>query len=232
MPPKRFISREQVRQIDERAVHECGMSIDVLMENAGGNCARTLLELGASGPAAIVCGKGNNAGDGFVMARHLDLAPIDVLVVQCSPASELTGAAERNFQLLAHTGVRIMPAWQWLGDVDSADRLAETLSRAEWIVDALFGVGLAGAPRPPLDGVIRAMNAAGGKKLAIDIPSGLDCDSGEPRDPTFRADHTCTFVEEKIGFRAAAAAPWLGRVHVLSIGAPRKLVESVLDSSG
>jgi NAD(P)H-hydrate epimerase len=225
---KHALSRDQAREIDERAVQLCGMAIETLMENAGGGCARTLLSIGVAGPVAIVCGKGNNAGDGFVMARHLDLAGVDVTVAQCAPATDLSSAAATNFQLLAHTGVRLAPVWQWIGG--PMDKLRQALDSADWKVDALFGVGLQGPLRPPYDQVVEAMNAAGGRKLAIDIPSGMDCDTGEPRHPTFRADHTFTFVAPKLGFQSPAAKPYLGEVHVLDIGAPRKLIESVLES--
>jgi NAD(P)H-hydrate epimerase len=76
--------------------------------------------------------------------------------------------------------------------------------------------------------VIEQLNSHPAKKMAVDLPSGLDCDTGEPATHTFRADHTCTFVAAKAGFAASAAAPYVGRIHVLDIGAPRKLVEQVL----
>ena len=94
------------------------------------------------------------------------------------------------------------------------------------MVDALLGTGSKGEPRPPLDGVIDAINAARALKLAIDIPSGLDCDTGHPARHTVHADCTCTFVAPKIGFNANEAQAYLGVVHVLDIGAPRMLVES------
>ena len=102
------------------------------------------------------------------------------------------------------------------------------MSAATWIVDALLGTGTRGEPRPPLDAVIDQLNAAAALKLAIDLPSGLDCDTGEPARHTIRARHTCTFVAAKRGFLAPAAKPYLGRVHVLDIGARRKLVDEVL----
>jgi NAD(P)H-hydrate epimerase len=220
------MTRDQVRQLDELAVQLCGMSIDVLMENAGRGCAEVLLslEISPSAPIVVVCGKGNNGGDGFAMARHLDLAGRDVTVAQCAPAAQLSGAAATNFHVLAHTAVRVLPVWQ---DGYRAT-LERALASAGCVGDALFGVGLQGAVRPPFDRIIAAMNGAPGKKIAIDLPSGLDCDSGQPSQTTFRADVTCTFVAEKIGFQSPAARPYLGDVRVLDIGAPRRLVESVL----
>src|SRR5438876_731758 len=94
-------------------------------------------------------------------------------------------------------------------------------------VDVLLGTAAAGSPRRPFDAAIRQMNAARAKRLAVDLPSGLDCDTGGPAEPTFRADHTCTFVATKIGFANPRAAEFLGQIHVLDIGAPRILVEQI-----
>jgi NAD(P)H-hydrate epimerase len=221
------MTRDQVRRLDELAVELGGMSIEVLMENAGCGCAEALLGWNQTSldPIVIVCGKGNNAGDGFVMARHLDLAGRNVTVAQCAPATKLSGAAATNFQVLAHTGVRVLPVWRDEADLEA---LSRTLGEAGCVVDALFGVGFNGQMRPPYDRIIEAMNAAPCSKFAIDIPSGLDCDSGFPANPTFRADLTCTFVAEKLGFQSPEAKPYLGEVRVLGIGAPRRIVEAVL----
>jgi NAD(P)H-hydrate epimerase len=92
-------------------------------------------------------------------------------------------------------------------------------------VDALFGTGLTRALGPPFDEIVAAVNARQRPVLAVDLPSGLDCDTGEPLGPTIRATHTATFVAIKKGFLNPASQPWLGEVHVLDIGAPKKLVD-------
>jgi NAD(P)H-hydrate epimerase len=104
--------------------------------------------------------------------------------------------------------------------------LEQELQGADWIVDALLGTGARGEPRPPLDEVIRRLNRQDARRLAVDLPSGLDCDTGQVADATIRADHTCTFVAAKAGFRAETAREFLGQVHVLDIGVPRRLVEA------
>ena len=91
-----------------------------------------------------------------------------------------------------------------------------------------MGTGARGEPRPPLDAVIDQLNAAAAPKLAVDLPSGLDCDTGQPALHTIRAAETCTFVTAKMGFLAPAAASYVGRLHVLDIGIPRKLIESIM----
>ena len=99
------------------------------------------------------------------------------------------------------------------------------MSAATWIVDALLGTGARGEPRPPLDAVIDQINAAGVPTLAVDLPSGLDCDTGQPARHTIRAAETCTFVALKRGLPAPGADSYTGTVHVLDIGVPRRLVK-------
>ena len=182
------------------------------MENAGRGCTDILCQIGVTGPVVICCGKGNNAGDGFVIARHLDLRGHRVKVLLWSDHELLSGDAAINYKILSKTKVPIV----FLGD--DHRKLVDELIGADWIIDALLGTGAKGAPRPPLDRVIHHLNEFAGRKLAVDIPSGLDCDSGEPARSTFRAHHTCTFVAQKTGFLQEQARPYLGQVHVLDIG--------------
>ncbi|MEQ8785991.1 MAG: NAD(P)H-hydrate epimerase [Pirellulaceae bacterium] len=223
--PHKTLSREQVREVDRLALEQYGMSGLVLMENAGRGCVDVLQSLGARGPVVVCCGKGNNAGDGFVIARHLDLRRIAVRVLMWSPPEDLSGDALANYRILAKCDV---PMHQLEG---AGEPLQQQLDGADWIVDALLGTGAKGAPRPPLDAVILALNAAPSMRLAVDLPSGLDCDTGQPADVTFRADHTCTFVASKRGFAADSARAVLGQVHVLDIGAPRKLIDHMMNAS-
>ncbi|MBI2480351.1 MAG: NAD(P)H-hydrate epimerase [Planctomycetia bacterium] len=224
--PAENLTREQVRDIDRRAITEYGMTGLVLMENAGRGCADLLCQLGINGPIMVCCGKGNNGGDGFVIARHLDLRGFDARVLLlCNPA-ELSGDAAANYKTLETAELPIFRCPE-----NNRNRwLNEQLAGAEWIVDALLGTGSRGTPRPPFDLALREMNTHAAKKLAVDLPSGLDCDTGTCATPTFRADHTCTFVAPKIGFREPGAKPFLGVVHVLDIGAPRKLVQEFVSS--
>jgi NAD(P)H-hydrate epimerase len=215
-----YLSREEVRTIDHRAIEEFGVPGVVLMENAGRGAADILRRLGPTGLVVLCCGKGNNGGDGFVMARHLDNAGVLVRVLLFAAPDELRGDAAINYQIIYLSGIPITPMLA-VGEAD----LARILSAADWTVDALFGTGLTGPVRPPLDRVIAAINAGNGRVLAVDIPSGLDCDTGEPLGPTVRARHTVTFVAQKKGFRNPAAQPYLGQVHVVDIGAPRRLLK-------
>lgn len=215
-----WLSRRESQLVDRRAVEEYGMLGLVLMENAGRGCADQLCALGIRGPVVICCGRGNNAGDGFVIARHLDLRGFAVRVLVWGRPADFRGDAAHNLQILEKSGIPL----EYGRDPVDRDRLAESPAGADWLVDALLGTGAQGEPRPPLDVVIDVLNASPGRKMAIDLPSGLDCDTGVPAKHTFRADHTCTFVAPKLGFRAETARPYLGEVHVLDIGVPRKLV--------
>jgi NAD(P)H-hydrate epimerase len=218
------ITRQQSREVDRRAIEQYGMSGLVLMENAGRGVADVLCGVIFTGRVVVCCGKGNNAGDGFVIARHLDLRGHEVRVLVWAEPAELTGDAETNFRILEKAGVPIAI----FGNRHDAGRLSSELVGAAWIVDALLGTGARGEPRPPLDAVIDQLNAATAPILAVDLPSGLDCDTGQPAKHTMRATETCTFLAVKRGFLAPGAEQYTGRIHVLDIGAPRKLVEEVL----
>jgi NAD(P)H-hydrate epimerase len=227
------ITRQQSREVDRRAIEQFGMTGLVLMENAGRGTVDILGQLAGAGPFSrlgrlvVCCGKGNNAGDGFVIARHLDLRGAQVQILLWADPAELTGDAGANYQIVRQTGIPI----EVFGEPHDAVRLAELLAGANWIVDALLGTGARGEPRPPLDAVIDQLNAAAAIRLAVDLPSGLDCDTGEAAQHTIRADHTCTFVAMKRGFVTPGTGQFTGQVHVLDIGAPRRLVEEVLAES-
>ncbi len=214
------ISREQARELDRRAVQEYGMASVMLMENAGRGVADTLCRLGIAGPVAVCCGAGNNGGDGFVVARHLDLRGFAVRVLLLADADKLSGDALLNYRVLEKSGVPIRAV--------NNEQLSMELANAACIVDALLGTGARGEPRPPLDAAIDAINAHNSTVIAIDLPSGLDCETGQAAHCTVVAAHTCTFVAAKGGFANPAAARYLGELHVLDIGAPRKLVEESL----
>ena len=175
----------------------------------------------------IACGRGNNAGDGFVIARHLDLRGHAVCVLLWADPDELSGDAAANYRILEKTDAPI----EVFANPHDPGRLARLLEGtaagpppAAWIVDALLGTGARGEPRPPLDTVIDQLNASPAARLAVDVPSGLDCDTGEPAGHTIRAAHTCTFVAPKIGLLAPAAVEFVGQLHVLDIGVPRQVL--------
>jgi NAD(P)H-hydrate epimerase len=203
------LTRAQCRELDRRVIDTFGVPGVVLMENAGSAMVRLLLSLGVSGPVGIVCGKGNNGGDGFVIARYLDNAGLPVRVLQFADEPGEAGSDAAIMRaILLRSGIAI-ETWP------SLDRL----QGLQWLVDALFGTGLSTPPRDPYPDVIAAINASGAKVFAVDIPSGLDADTGEILGTCVRADHTATVVAPKVGFAKATA--WTGQVHVVGMGAPR-----------
>jgi NAD(P)H-hydrate epimerase len=217
------LSCRQLRELDRLALEVYGLPGVVLMENAGRGAADLLIRLGITRKVVICCGKGNNGGDGLVIARHLDAANIPIEIILTVPAEGLSGDAALQFRVVCEARIPLHIAST--AELTSG-WLTDRLRSAEWIVDALFGTGLTGALRTPFDSVVRSINAAPGKKLAVDIPSGLDGDAGEPLGETIRADHTATFVAPKSGFAKPDASTWLGQVHVLPIGLPRRLLEA------
>jgi NAD(P)H-hydrate epimerase len=219
-----FLTRDEARELDRRAMAEFGVPGVVLMENAGRGMAELLLSLGVGGPVVVCCGRGNNGGDGFVIARHLDNAAVNVRVLLFGGPNRLPADAAVNYHILTRSGVPLEVYGENGPDENS---LRAELDVADWIVDALFGSGLRGPLRPPFDRVVVAINASRARVFAVDIPSGLDCDTGKPMGPTVRAHHTATVAALKKGFAEPAAREWLGQVHVVGMGAPRKLLESL-----
>jgi NAD(P)H-hydrate epimerase len=210
------LSRQQVRELDRRAIEEYGVPGIVLMENAGRGCAQWLRELNPERlPTLVLCGPGNNGGDGCVIARHLDNHGWPVRVWLVGAPDRLPADAATQWAIVQRCGLVAPPPEQFRG----------------WIVDALFGTGLTRPLGPPYADLINMVNRSGNPVLAVDIPSGLDCDSGQPCGPTIRAHYTATFVARKRGFDNPQAAAWIGQVRVIDIGAPRCLLEQYRPTS-
>lgn len=220
---KTTLNRRQTREVDRRTIEEYGLPGVVLMENAGRGVVQKILELGLAGPYLVCCGKGNNAGDGFVIARHLDNLGHQVHVLMWADPDELRGDAQINFRVLQRSGMCL----EILGRDPGALRLRACLANCGCVIDALLGTGATGEPRPPLGEVIDEINAAGKPVLAVDLPSGLDCDTGDASQHTIHAAHTCTFVALKPGLLVPGAEQYTGQVHVVSIGAPRRVIDEV-----
>ena len=220
----RRLTRAEVREVDRLAIEEYGLPGIVLMENAGRNAAQLLHGLGIGGPVAIACGRGNNGGDGFVIARHLQLLGHEVRLLLACPPADYRGDAAVNADVTRRAGLVILD----LSD-GSPEEWAAALRDAAWIVDALLGTGATGAPRGAVATAITAINdvrreGRGVRILAVDLPSGLDCDTGDRAGVCIQADVTATFVAPKPAFDAPTAGDFTGVVHVLGIGAPAALL--------
>ena len=214
------MSRDEVRRVDAWAIQEIGVPGVVLMENAGRSCADLVRErlAGVREPKVCVfCGTGNNGGDGHVIARHLINAGMDVSAVLCGDREKVRGDALVNLDVLersGHTVERLDP-----GDQEMPTRVRSVGGEADMLVDALFGTGLHGKLKGEYQTLVEAINDLARPILAVDIPSGLDCDTGEPLGAAIRAACTVTFVAVKRGFTASPrASSYTGDLYVASIG--------------
>ena len=221
----RSLSREEIRRIDRCAIETLGIPGVILMENAGRNAADAIEEFlgGAGGKSvAIVAGAGNNGGDGYVVARHLERRGAKVVTFLVVPPQKMTGDAAINLHAIRQLRHDVRRA----GGEELAG-LSAKLAGFDVIVDAVGGTGIRGQLRGDLAAAVEQINAAGRPVVAIDIPTGLDCDTGQPSGPTVRAALTVTFVARKKGFDAPAAAEFTGEVRVADIGIPAELVGQI-----
>lgn len=211
------LTRAQVREIDRRSVEEFHIPGVVLMENAARAAAEVAMEMLGNGPGKkvlILCGGGNNGGDGLAVARHLHNAGCEIQIAMTTDPARYQNEALVNWQITQ--AMRLLT-------VQASTVLIET-TEASLIIDAIFGTGLENPPRPPFAELVAALDESTVPILSIDIPSGLDCDTGQPMGPCVKATSTVTFVAEKAGFAAPEAQPYLGKVTVAGIGCPRELV--------
>jgi hydroxyethylthiazole kinase-like uncharacterized protein yjeF len=194
------LTSRQVAEVDRLAQERFGISVDWLMEAAGWQVARF-----SRGRAAVVCGVGNNAGDGLAAARHLHRWG-RLVSVSCVDASRLRGAAALEREALARIAV------------DVSDELR--LEGAEVVVDALFGTGLSRAPEGKFAAWIEAINDSGSRVIAVDVPSGLDADTGVAYAPTVRAHTTVTLGLAKPGLLEGDGPRAAGEIWLADIGVP------------
>lgn len=219
-------TREEMRELDRRAIEEYGVPGVVLMENAGRGAAQIALEM-LGDPiarlAVIFCGKGNNGGDGFVIARHLHNAGVGVrLVLAFDPeAVDSRTDAGVNLRIAEHMGLKFIRADESDGLLSAAGLAKE----ADLLIDALMGTGLSGEVRDPYLALIRLINAEDKPVLAVDIPSGLDANTGRVLRAAVRATRTATFAGPKVGFTLADGPAHTGQVNVVDIGMPRELLD-------
>jgi NAD(P)H-hydrate epimerase len=215
--PRYLLDRASVRAVDHAAVEEYGMPSIVLMENAARAlqaAARRMIDDAAAprGPVLVVCGSGNNGGDGWALARHLHNDGVEVTI---APLGEPDAASDagincRICRAMGITEVRL----------DQLERQPEPAM----IVDAIFGTGLARTVKGRAADVIEWINTQEKPVLAVDVPSGLDCDTGRPLGVAVKAALTVSFVGYKPGFYELPAQKHIGEIVIGDIGVPRELV--------
>jgi NAD(P)H-hydrate epimerase len=202
-----LFTAEEMRAADAHAIEEAGVPSLDLMERAAVGLARTVAATAGRGPVRIVCGKGNNGGDGLAAARLLREEGREVDVLAVGELSETKGDARTNLERLPGAGPEPFEPGR--------------LEGSGAIVDAMLGTGFEGSPREPVAGAIAAINAAGAPVVACDVPSGVNAATGEIEGEAVRADATATFHGPKIGLYVAPGAFHAGSVEVVEIGIPR-----------
>lgn len=211
--PHPTVTRAEARAFDRWSIEGLGLPAAVLMENAARGAAEVaraeLARLCVRAPRVVVlCGAGNNGGDGYALARQLLLGGVRAVLATPFPLERLSEDACLQRRVALRLGLELC-------DTPALARGADLL------VDALLGTGSGGELRAPLDGWLAHVESLEtGCRLALDLPSGLDADSGRAQRHTFRADVTVTFAARKHGFDAPGAAAWTGRIELASIGVP------------
>jgi ADP-dependent NAD(P)H-hydrate dehydratase / NAD(P)H-hydrate epimerase len=203
---KPLYDAEGMRGVDRWAIEERGVPSLELMEAAGRAVAEAVARLAPEGPVRVVCGKGNNGGDGFVAARLLREMGFEVEALLLWPGEELRGDAAVNFE-------------RFDGDLVKGD-VAARLAGSGAVVDAIFGTGFEGAPREPAAEAIEAINGCGAAVVACDIASGVDASTGEVAGEAVEADVTVSFHAAKLGQRIAPGKWHSGELRVAPIGIP------------
>lgn len=214
------VSVEQMREVDRLMTEEVGVSLLQMMENAG-RCLATHARASLGGDVrgrriVVLAGRGGNGGGGMAAARRLTVWGAAVTVVLAAPRDAVHGAPEQQLTILDWIGVPLRLV---------GDRTSDLLAAADLLIDALIGYGLRGAPVEPVASLTRAANASGRPVLALDLPSGLDGDSGEPSDPTMRAAATLTLALPKRGLFTPSARPWVGELHLADISVPEQVYQ-------
>lgn len=222
----KLVTAAQMRAIDRETIDQYGIPGPTLMENAGRGIAEFILTnliTGDHHSVAIFCGKGNNGGDGLVVARHLFEAEIPVTVYLLGATASMTDDARLNYDRALRIGVPMQ-------DVTSLAELPETLS-ADIIVDAIFGTGFTGVPSGVAALAIDYINrqgASGREVVSIDLPSGLNADTGTYDGSVVKATHTCTLGLPKFGLYLSPGRELTGRdVAIVPIGLPEEPIEAM-----
>jgi hydroxyethylthiazole kinase-like uncharacterized protein yjeF len=217
---------EAMRAVDRWAIDERGVPGLDLMERAGAGVTRALERLAPDGPVTVVCGKGNNGGDGLVVARLLRESGRPVTVVCLAPPEEFAGDARTNLQRLPGPPPVNLSGEPWSSPVERAGlsggaSASAAVSAAAVVVDAVLGTGFQGEPRGAVAEAIEAINAAAAQVVSVDVPSGVDASSGVVRGAAVHATLTVTFHAAKPGLWINPGKTHAGELQTIDIGIPR-----------
>jgi len=217
---QKIVSSAQMRRIDENAIKSIGVPGVVLMENAGIQVVNQIQKFcdGAFPEhIVIICGKGNNGGDGFVIARHLAGKDVDTSIVLLGDADNLKGDARTNWNICVKSGIDV----QEFTEKDESSRIFDLIFDADLIIDAIFGTGLSSPVKGFYEDIINLIDESEIPVVSVDIPSGLSSDTGAIIGSAINAELTVTFGLPKIGTILFPAAGYCGRLEVVDIGIPQ-----------
>ncbi len=220
----KVVTSQQIREIDRKAMEENNLSGLILMENAGLRIFQSLKNIYPDlrlKKIIIFAGSGNNGGDGFVVARHLYNYGVKAKVFLLSPFNKVIGEAEENLNIINKMGVKLFEV-----ETTKLEEIQRTIQNSDLIIDAILGTGLQGKVTGLKAKIIDLINIANKDVLAIDLPSGLDTDTGKIEGSCIKATHTITLVLPKIGLLIFPGASYAGKVTVEDIGIPSYLLKN------
>jgi NAD(P)H-hydrate epimerase len=217
------VTAAQMRRIDEKAIRHYGIPSLILMENAGAACAREAIKLIVDRlkKAVILCGKGNNGGDGFVAARHLLNRGVKATIFFFQKPSEMKPDPLVNFNILKKLKADLINSSIKM----DPEKLKKTLRDSDLVIDALFGTGVDRILKSPFRQAIEIVNTSKRPVLSIDVPSGLNADTGRVMGDCIRAKLTVTLGIPKRGFYMPGARSFTGKVIVADISLPARLLK-------
>lgn len=224
------VTSAQMKAIDRKAIEAYGIPSLLLMENAGRGIAEMICPMKpAPGNVVVACGKGNNGGDGLVIARHLSNRGFAVKVFLFAEPESLKDDPAVNFRIIAKMGI----AYSIISDDNSWGTFLSGLQNSDMIIDAIFGVGLEREVTGILRRAIDAINQMVPKKIvAVDIPSGLNADTGEVLGAAVKASVTATLCLPKQCLFCGRGPEYAGRIAVIDIGIPPAAVQEILTGKG
>jgi ADP-dependent NAD(P)H-hydrate dehydratase / NAD(P)H-hydrate epimerase len=222
----RVLNAAQMRDADRQTIDEIGIPSMVLMENAGRQVVAALeaaYDDLSDRHVAVLCGPGNNGGDGFVVARTLHQRGVDVSVFVIATLASVKGDARLNIEILGRLGLTVVE----ISDEQAWDLHFSEISQCELIVDAVFGTGLKSPLTGMMETVAADVNASGIAVVAIDLPSGLSADHAEPIGECIRAAMTVTLAAPKLPLVLPPAEAFAGNIVVADIGIPAEVIDNL-----
>ncbi|MFC1708503.1 NAD(P)H-hydrate epimerase [Candidatus Omnitrophota bacterium] len=217
-----FVSCSKMKQIDKLATERFSIPSLILMENAGRSVAQEAKKMlrGRSVPIVMLCGYGNNGGDGFVAARHLHNAGYKIKVFLIGPRKPMSADTKTNFKIISKLKIKINK----ITNERQVKSVMGGLRKRQLIIDAIFGIGIRGELNNFYSRLFKEINSLHLPVLSIDIPSGLDADKGIALPVAIQAHKTVTMGLIKKGFLSNLAKKYLGKIIIADISLPKELL--------